>query len=157
VIVFALPARGIRMHQHPDLPALGWALATAVGVALYNMTDARGVRLAPDPFTYIVWLFMLDAICISTTALILRRGRLRAAIAQGWRTGIAASALSITSFGSALYAYSLIEVAKVSALRETAVVWAALIGARYLNEGLGPRRIAAAIALAGGLMLLQFT
>ena len=60
------------------------------------------------------------------------------------------------AFGAALYAYSLIEVATVSALRETAVVWAGLIGARFLGEGLGRRRIVAAIALAAGLVLLQF-
>lgn len=156
VVVFALPQRGVRLRAHPDKTALGWALATAVGVALYNMTDARGVRVAPDPFTYIVWLFMLDAVCVTVTALALRRRELRRAVAETWRTGIAAGALSIASFGSALYAYSLIEVAKVSALRETAVVWAALLGARWLNEGFGQRRILAALALAAGLVLLQF-
>lgn len=156
VIVFALPARGVSLRAHPDKAAMGWALATALGVALYNMTDARGVRVAPDPFTYIVWLFMLDAICVTTTALVLRRRELRRAIAETWRTGAVAGALSIASFGAALYAYSLIEVAKVSALRETAVVRAALIGTRFLGEGLGQRRILAAIALAGGLVLLQF-
>jgi drug/metabolite transporter (DMT)-like permease len=157
VIAFALPARGVALLAHPDKAALGWALATALGVALYNMTDARGVRGAPDPLTYIIWLFMLDAICITTTALVLRRRELRRAIGDTWRTGAAAGALSIASFGSALYAYSLIEVAKVSALRETAVVWAALIGSRYLGEGFGPRRIVAAIALAAGLVLLQIS
>jgi drug/metabolite transporter (DMT)-like permease len=157
VIVFALPARGVALLAHPDKAALGWALATALGVALYNMTDARGVRGASDPLTYIVWLFMLDAICITTTAMVLRRRELRRAIGDTWRTGAAAGALPIASFGSALYAYSLIEVAKVSALRETAVVWAALIGSRYLGEGFGPRRIVAAIALAAGLVLLQIT
>ena len=93
---------------------------------------------------------------VTTTALTLRRRELRRAIAETWRTGAIAGALSIASFGAALYAYSLIEVAKVSALRETAVVWAALIGARSLGEGLGRRRIVAAIAPAAGLVLLQF-
>lgn len=157
VIVFALPGRGVRLRAHPDKAALGWALATALGVALYNMTDARGVRAAPEPFTYIVWLFMLDAVCVTITALALRRRELRRAVVETWRTGAAAGLLSILSFGSALYAYSLIEVAKVSALRETAVVWAALIGSRYLGEGFGTRRIGAAIVLAFGLVLLQLT
>lgn len=156
VIVFALPARGVLMRAHPDKAALGWALATAVGIALYNMTDARGVRGAPDPLTFIVWLFLLDFLCVTGTALVLRRRALRAAFAGTWRTGAAAGALSVCSFGAALYAYRLTEVAKVSALRETAVVFAALIGARFLGEGFGARRITAATALAGGLILLQF-
>nr|WP_302053776.1 DMT family transporter [Sphingomonas tagetis] len=157
VLVFALPARGVSLRAHPDKAALGWALATALGIAVYNMIDASGVRAAPEPLTYIVWLFMLDPLGIVITALVLRRRELRRAVSEGWRTGVAASLLSTLSFGSALYAYSLIEVAKVSALRETAVVWAALIGSVYLGEGFGARRIVAAVVLAGGLVLLQFT
>ncbi|MFL9841066.1 DMT family transporter [Sphingomonas sp. ST-64] len=157
VIVFALPARGISLAAHPDKVALGWAFATAIGVALYNMADARGVRVAPSPFTYIVWLFMLDCVCITTTALLLRRRELGRAVRATWKHGVAAGALSSISFGSALYAFSLIEVAKVSALRETAVVWAALMGAWMLGEGFGARRILAAIVLALGLVLLQFS
>lgn len=157
VIVFALPARGVSLAAHPDKVALGWAFATAIGVALYNMADARGVRVAPSPFTYIVWLFMLDCVCITTTALLLRRRELGRAVKATWRHGVAAGALSSISFGSALYAFSLMEVAKVSALRETAVVWAALMGAWMLGEGFGARRILAAIVLAGGLVLVRFS
>jgi drug/metabolite transporter (DMT)-like permease len=48
------------------------------------------------------------------------------------------------------------ETAKVSALRETSVVWAALMGAFFLKESFGRRRMAAAAALAAGLVLMQF-
>ncbi|MBW4331197.1 DMT family transporter [Stakelama sp. CBK3Z-3] len=156
VIVFALPPGGTRLAAHPDKTALGWAIATAGGVALYNTTDAWGVRTAPEPQSYIVWLFLFDWICVTITATVLRRGALFAAIREKWRYGAAAGALSILSFGAALFAFSFVETAKVSALRETAVVWAALMGALWLREGFGARRIIAAIVLASGLMLLQF-
>ena len=156
VIAFAWPPKGSAFRDHPDRTALLWALATGVGVALYNVADARGVRLSPDPLTYIVWLFLLDPIGIVVTALIFRRNALSAAVAMRWRYGVAAGALSILSFGSALYAFSLIEAARVSALRETAVVFAAAMGARFLGDGFGRRRIVAAIALAAGLVLMQF-
>ena len=156
VAAFAWPPEGIRLRQHPDKAALLWALATAVGVALYNVADARGVRIAPEPFTYIVWLFLLDPIGITVTALIFRRKELRQVVATRWRYGVAAGILSILSFGAALYAFSLIETARVSALRETAVVFAALMGARFLKEGFGLRRTLAAGALAAGLVLMQF-
>jgi drug/metabolite transporter (DMT)-like permease len=156
VIVFGLPPRGVRLRDHPDRLALLWALATAVGVALYNVADARGVRIAPDPFTYIVWLFLLDAIAITTLALVLRRDILARAVASKWRYGVAAGALSILSFGSALYAFGLMETARVSALRETSVVFAALMGSLFLRESFGRRRLVAALALAAGLVLMQF-
>jgi drug/metabolite transporter (DMT)-like permease len=156
VFVFAAPPKGILLRHHPDLPVLGWALATAVGVSLYNVADARGVRGAPEPFTYIVWIFLLDSIGITLTALLRRRRELGRTIAAKWRFGVVAGFLSILSYGSAVYAFSLMETARVSALRETSVVFAALMGTLLLGEGFGRRRTAAALGLAGGLVLMQF-
>jgi len=156
LFIFAAPPSGTLLRHHPDLTVLGWALATAVGVALYNVADARGVRGAPEPFTYIVWIFLLDAVGITVTAMLRRRAELGRAIAAKWRFGVAAGLLSILSYGSAVYAFSLIETARVSALRETSVVFAALMGTLLLGEGLGRRRVAAALALAAGLVAMQF-
>ncbi|WNO54446.1 DMT family transporter [Stakelama saccharophila] len=156
VVIFALPPGGAGLRAHPDRAALGWALATAGGIALYNTTDAWGVRTAPAPVTYIVWLFLFDWICVTIAAVTLRRRALAATIAAKWRYGAAAGALSILSFGAALFAFSFVETAKVSALRETSVVWAAVMGALWLREGFGARRMVAALALAAGLVLLQF-
>ena len=156
VAAFALPPKGVALRNHPDRAALAWAAATAVGISLYNVADARGVRIAPDPLTFIVWLFLLDFILITTTALLVRRNAFAEAVAMKWHYGVAAGALSILSFGAALYAFSFIETAKVSALRETSVVFAALMGTAFLGESFGHRRLIAALALAGGLILMQF-
>jgi uncharacterized membrane protein len=156
VIFFALPPKGVGLSRHPDRAALAWAVGTAIGISLYNVTDARGVRIAPDPLTFIVYLFLVDGLLITITALVLRRDVLAKAVAMKWRYGVAAGALSILSFGTALYAFSLMETAKVSALRETSVVFAAFMGSLFLNESFGRRRILAALALAAGLVLMQF-
>ncbi|MDP8912788.1 MAG: DMT family transporter [Pseudomonadota bacterium] len=156
VVSFALPPKGVQIRDHPDKVALAWALATALGVSLYNVADARGVRIAPDPLTFIAWLFLLDPIGVVTTTLVVRRKALAEALKMRWRYGVAAGALSVLSFGSALYAFSLIETAKVSALRETSVVFAAAMGSLFLGESFGRRRIIAAMVLAAGLLLMQF-
>jgi len=156
LLFFVLPPAGTKLRSHPDAVALGWAVGTAVGIAFYNTLDARGVRIAPDPFTFIVWIFLLDPIAITVVVALRRRGLLQALRSVRWRYGAAAGALSIASFGSALYAFSLIETAKVAALRETSVVFAAFMGSRFLGESFGARRIMAAITLAAGLILMQF-
>lgn len=156
IIAFALPPERHRLRDHPDLATLGWAVMTAIGIACYNATDARGVRTPANPLTYIVWQFLIDWICVTMAALALRRGQVLAGIALQWRTAVAAGALSILSFGASMYAMSLIDAAKVSALRETSVVVAALLGAWVLKEGLGTRRIGAAAVLATALIALQF-
>jgi drug/metabolite transporter (DMT)-like permease len=157
VIVFALPAQGTRMRHHPDRAAILWAFATAVGIALYNVADARGVRMAANPFTYILWLFLLDAAGVTSAAVLRRRHVLVETVRAKWRYGAVAGVLSIFSYGAAVYAFSLAETARVSAMRETSVVFAALMGAAILKEGFGRRRIAAALALAAGLVLMQFS
>ena len=156
VLIFVLPPKGTRLRSHPDRRVMLWALATSFGIAFYTTLDARGIRIAGRPETFIVWLFILDAICISSTALIVRRSAMIPIIKERWKYGTAAGFLSILSFGAALYALSLIETAKVSALRETAVVFAALFGAIFLKEGFGMRRILAAALLAVGLIIMQF-
>lgn len=156
VFAFALPPRGVGLFAHPDRRALAFALLTAGGIALYNVTDANGVRVAPSPFTFIVWLFMFDWLALTPLALWRRRGRWGEIIRAKWRYGLAAAALSILSYGAALYAFSLTEAARVSAIRETAVVFAALFGALFLKEGFGVRRVLAALVLAAGLAILQF-
>ena len=156
VLIFAWPRNAGRLRDHPDRIALAWALATAVTIACYNSADTYGVRVAPNPFVYIVWLFLLDPIGILIVALARRRGELLPVVRRKWRTGVAAGALSVVSFGAALYAFSLMETARVSALRETSVVFAALFGARLLKEPFGRRRTRAALLLAGGLVAMQF-
>ena len=49
VAAFAYPPKGSTLRRHPDARALAWALGTAVGVALYSVADARGVRIAANP------------------------------------------------------------------------------------------------------------
>ena len=151
--VFALPeganAAGIRKA------ALFWSLATGLSVALYNVVDAFGVRAAPTAYTFIVWLFLLDWIGVNAAALYVRSGEYLSGLRQRLRYGAMAGALSVGSFGMALYGFTIAPVAYISALRETAVVFGALLGWKYLKEGLGLRRTLSALVLAGGLMMLQ--
>lgn len=154
-LVFALPEKGFGGSHVARNSALLWALATGAMVAIYNVIDAQGVRVAPSPWTFIVWLFLLDWIGINAISFLTRRASYVAAIRAALLPGMGAGVLSLISFSLALYGFSLAPVAYVSAMRETAVVFAALMGWWFLKEGFGRRRTFAAIVLAGGLLLLQ--
>ncbi len=156
-IVFAMPERGSGGSRTVRRSALIWALATGVTVAIYNVIDARGTRVAPNPFSFTVWLFLLDWIGVNTITFLTRRKTYGAMLASASRYGIGAGALSVLSFSAALYGFSIAPVAYISAMRETAVIFAALLGWFFLKEGFGARRTAAALVLAGGLSLLQFS
>jgi drug/metabolite transporter (DMT)-like permease len=160
-IVFALPEKNFGGSRAVRNSAILWALATGAGVAIYNVIDAQGVRSAAattgTQWSFIVWLFVLDWIGISTIMLLTRGAREFVASARrALKPGIGAGVCSTLSFSMALYGFSIAPVAYVSAMRETAVVFAAIMGWRFLREGFGARRTFAAIVLAGGLCLLQF-
>lgn len=157
VIYFGKPEGGASFRSHPNFWALFWAAGTAIGIALYSVADANGVRTADNPATYIVWLFLLDPLGMTSVAIVTRGRSLIASIAEKWRYGVVAGTLSVLSFGSALYAMDMIEVARVSALRETGVVFAALLAWLFLKEGFGLRRTLAAALLTFGLILLQLS
>ena len=156
-VIFALPEKNFGGSHAVRNSALLWAIATGACVAIYNVIDAQGVRSGSSQWSFIVWLFLLDWIGINAIAL-LTRGRqqfMTSARAALW-PGMGAGACSLASFSMALYSFSIAPVAYMSAMRETAVVFAALMGWWFLREGFGLRRTFAAIILAGGLSLLQF-
>ncbi len=155
LFVFATPEKDHSNIHQLRQNALIWAIATALGVALYSVADANGIRLASELLTYIVWLFCLDWIGISIAAYYARRERLWSSIRPRLRDGIIGGILGSASYASALWAFTLTDAAKVTALRETSVVFGAMFGAILLKEPFGRKRIIAALVLASGLILLE--
>ena len=132
-----------------------WALANAVIIATYTLVDAAGVRAAGRPDTYVVWLFVLDAIPFPLVVLALRKNELLAYGRRYWLRGLFGGALSAAAYGVVLWAMTRAPVAAVAALRETSVIFAALIGAWLLKEGHIARRVAGAITVAAGVVVLR--
>jgi len=156
-LIFALPERNFGGSHTMRNTALMWACLTGAMVAVYNVVDAKGTRTAPNPFSFTVWLFLLDWIGVNTVTFLTRGAKAYGAMLRSTaRTGIGAGTLSLFSFSAALYGFSIAPVAYISAMRETAVVFAALMGWFFLREGFGARRTLAAVILAGGLSLMQF-
>jgi len=140
---------------HAPKSALLFAGFTAVAIALYSVLDARGVRMSRDPFTYIAWLFVLDGVQMGIAGSVLRGTTVWRDGRAIWRYGVIAALGSMLSFGVLLYAMSLTEVARVSALRESAVVFGALFGWLFLKEGFGARRVFFAAITASGLAMMN--
>ncbi|MEW6690070.1 MAG: DMT family transporter [Pseudomonadota bacterium] len=135
--------------------ATAWALANALIIAVYTLADGAGVRASGDALRYVVWLFVFMGLPFGLAVLVLRRGAFLAHAARHWRRGLAGAALSGLSYGIALWAMTRAPIAIVAALRETSVIFAALIGAWLLREGHLRQRLAGAAAVLAGVIALK--
>ena len=131
------------------------ALATGFLIAVYTVIDGLGIRAAASPWTYIVWLMVLEGIAFLAWTALRRRRHVVPFLRREWKQAITVGLLSKLAYGIVLYALSLGAMAPVSALRETSVLFAALIGWALLKEPFGIRRAAAAVVIAIGVVLLQ--
>lgn len=137
------------------LVPIGLALTTGLMIASYTVIDGLGVRAGPSPWAYIVWLNILEAIPITLWAITYRRSDIRPFIKDNWKTGVLGGALAMLAYGAAMYALNEGAMGAVSALRETSVLFATIIGAVVLKEGFGWRRIAAASLITVGIVVMQ--
>ncbi len=134
---------------------VSYALMTAVLIGLYTFIDALGLRSADSVFGYIFWLLALSGGAFLILVAWMRRLRPRKIAIGTWGRGVCAGGLATLSYGAFLWALSLGAMAPVAALREISVVFAAAIGALFLGEPFGRRRIAAAAAVAAGVVALN--
>lgn len=139
-------------------PALGFAVATGLFVALYTTYDAYGIRATADPFTFLAWFFFLAA--FDFPLLFAVSGRLRAklrgvALRPLLIRGAVGAVVAYFSFGAIMLATRLDQVGEAAVLRETSTVFAALIGWLVLRETVGPRRIALMALIALGAVIVE--
>ena len=143
-----------------DGPRAGWRtivypLLTGLMIAAYTVVDGIGVRLSGSPAGYIGWLFVVSPFPIIVVAAIRRGYRVIGLVRSRWRPAVLAGCLNLGSYGLAIWALSLGAMAHVSALRETSVIIAALIGTRVLGEPFGWKRIMSAIVVVIGVVTIN--
>ncbi|MEZ5995288.1 MAG: DMT family transporter [Hyphomonadaceae bacterium] len=146
----------VGVSPHAPLRATLWALGCGLCIASYSLVDALGARVGGDAVQYVGWQMALQSLPMMVFAFTRRGRRLftDAAVAP-WR-GLAVGVISFAGYGLVLWAQTFAPIAQVTALRETSVVWGALIAFLFLRERLGARRWAGAAIVAAGAGLIAF-
>lgn len=147
---------GLSRHGLESGRAVALALANACVIAAYTFVDGRGVRASGNAVGYVATVFLLNALPFGAIVVAQRGWRVLAAHARS-RAPLAAvgAAASVGSYGIALWAMTRAPVASVAALRETSVLFAALIGAWQLHERFTPRRAIGTAAILVGVAALR--
>lgn len=133
------------------------AVGTGLTIAAYTTVDGVGVRASASPVGYIGWLILLESLCVPLFALIRRRKVLLAQPRRVLLPGVAAGALSVLAYGLVLWAQTKGALAPIAALRETSVIFGAIIGTLVFREPFGRTRITATILVVAGIVLLNVT
>jgi drug/metabolite transporter (DMT)-like permease len=151
--LMSLAVSGGRLTRS-EVPAVAVAILTGFTIAGYTIVDGLGVRAAHDPYAYAGLMFALQGPAFPVIAAFRRP-------ASRWRDitvvgrGLLAGALSVVAYGIVLWAQSRAPLAEVAAIRETSVIFAALIGMIFFRERFGARRVAAAAVIATGIVLIS--
>jgi drug/metabolite transporter (DMT)-like permease len=129
--------------------AVLFAICLGLLIAAYSVADGIGVRRSGNAFSYMGWLFLLEFPVPMAIALLRRRagvGVERRVLGIGAICGIAA----VAAYGIVLYVKTIAPLGAVSAVRESSVIFAALIGILWFGERpIAGRLLAAAVVAAG--------
>ncbi len=131
------------------------AIGTGIFIAAYTITDGIGARIAGSPLGYIFWLMAIDALIIVPLIGYLRWEKLRQFSGMDWLIGIGCGVMALVAYWLFIWAMTLAPIAPAAALRETSVIFAAIIGAIFLKESFGRWRIMAAILVTIGVVLMR--
>ncbi len=131
------------------------AVATGLFIASYTVVDGLGIRLGATALGYIVWLNVGEGIPFMLWAAVTRRKEMTVFLKAYWPRTTGGGVMMVMAYALVLYALSEGAMASVSALRETSVLFAALIGVVFLGEPFGRLRIVSAALIVAGVVLLQ--
>jgi len=148
--------RNVTVDRSKMPVALGLAVMTGGFVALYTTWDAFVIRATADPFTFVAWFFFIDGLAFPLAYLVWHRGRVPRPFAPLARLGFTGAIIAIFSFGGIMLATRLDKVGEAAVLRETSVVFAALIAFVLWGERVGPRRLALMALIAAGAVLVEW-
>lgn len=149
-------ALGLSRHALAAPRALAFALANAVIIATYTIVDGLGVRASGHAPQYVAALYVVHGWPFAILVLARRGPRVFVAYARGrWPLAALGALASMASYGIALWAMTRAPVAIVAALRETSVLFAALLGTWLLKESFTAQRAFGTALILGGVMALR--
>ena len=151
ILIFA--TKGFRRVMQ-DHQALVSALVTSMFIGGYTIADGIGGRLSENVPAYMVWLSVLDCIPILLYTIFKRGIAEVISIGHKWKIFLLGASLALASYSLVVWSMTQAPIPLVSAVRETSIIIAALIGAFYFKEPSGKRRIIASIVIFCSIALL---
>ncbi|ATA21544.1 DMT family transporter [Gibbsiella quercinecans] len=136
------------------MPGLKYTLATGALIASYSIVDGMGVRLSGNALSYTVWMSTLWGVLMPALYIALRDTKSLLCWRPGLFSAAAGGLVSLMAYGIIIYAMTAAPMGAVSALRETSVLFAAVLGYLFLGETLTLRKMLACTVIAAGTLMM---
>ena len=157
--VFGMGASGLAQGRI-DRASLAVALVNAAVIAIYSVIDGQGARLsgpsAAHAFAYNAWADGLTALLFAPLLAAWRGRGVWAEFAREPARAAAGGVAAFAGYALVVWAMTRAEIGEVAALRESSVVFAALIGVLVLGEPFRRARGAATLLILAGVVALRF-
>jgi drug/metabolite transporter (DMT)-like permease len=151
---FFLAASPSKLREAGAARGIAFALLTGCMIASYTVVDKQAVSAALIPPILQDWGANLGRVLVMAPLALRRRGEIRAAWTRQRKAVVLVALLCPLSYIMVLTAMVFTPVSYVAPAREISILFAALMGAHWLQEGDAPRRLAAAAAMALGVVAL---
>lgn len=144
----------VRSKCRPKLNSIFFAILTGFCISGYTVVGAISFQSGLSFLSYFAWLEIFTGVGVLAIALVLRGSKVIVHLAHNYRSDALAGVLSVFSYGTALWAITLLPVAPVAAIRETSIVFAAIIASWCLNEKVSVRNYTAVVLIFLGVVAL---
>jgi drug/metabolite transporter (DMT)-like permease len=145
-------ADGLRNHR-----AAALALATGCFIAGYSLVDGLGARQAGTALGFYSWLAIINALVFAAIMGIMRPGLLGRLFGQARGLMVIGGGASFSAYALVMWAFTQAPIALVTALRETSIIFALLIGVVVLKEKLDLAKVLATLITLCGAALMRFS
>ncbi len=147
----------VRRHDgQRNAKAAGLAVITGCFIAGYSLVDGWGAREAGTAVGFFGWVAVLNAVVyVGTTAVF--RPQIVARLPRMWGIMIFGGGASFAAYTMVVYAFLHAPIALVTALRETSIVFALLIGVAVLNERLDLGKLFSTMMAISGVVLMRLS
>ena len=140
-----------------NFSTLFFSIGTGFFIASYSLMDGFGARIANAPITYFAWVAVLNAIIYGIIISFVRPNILSLCIEKGKKMFFLGGASSFLAYTLVVWAFTKSSIALVSALRETSIIFALLIGFIFLKEKLNLTKVFSVILIFLGIVILRLS
>ncbi len=133
------------------------ALITGGFIAGYSIVDGLGARVAGNALGYYIVGSGMNAAVWAVYVYNKRPGLMCQLFTTEWKLTLGGGGASFAAYALVVWAFMSAPIALVTALRETSIIFAMLLGVLVLGERLSWQKVVAVLLAISGVLLLRFS